>query len=77
MSNCCPLGYMFLGISHQKARNLFPRLYEPVNDKTNIIICAPSEDSDQLGHLPSLISLRCMHEETLGPWLSIECINTD
>ena len=28
---------------------------------------APSEDSDQPGHLPSLISLRCPHEESLGP----------
>ena len=29
--------------------------------------CAPSEDSDQRGHPPSLISLRCPPEETLGP----------
>ena len=29
--------------------------------------CAPSEDSDQPGHPPSLI------RETLGPWLFIEC----
>ena len=29
--------------------------------------CAPSEDSDQPGHPPSLISLRCPHEENLGP----------
>ena len=28
--------------------------------------CAPSEDSDQPGHLPSPISLCCPHEETLG-----------
>ena len=28
---------------------------------------APSEDSDQPEHPPSLISLRCPHEETLGP----------
>ena len=28
---------------------------------------APSEDSDQPGHPPSLISLLCLHEETLGP----------
>ena len=36
------------------------------------MICAPREDSDQPGHKPSLISLRCPHEETLGPQLSIE-----
>ena len=31
--------------------------------------CAPSEDSDQPGYL---ISLRCPHEETLGPELPIK-----
>ena len=30
-------------------------LLEPPPDKTNKMICAPSEDSDQPGHLPSLI----------------------
>ena len=35
--------------------------------------CAPSEHSDQPGHMPSLISLRCLHEETTGPRLLIEC----
>ena len=29
--------------------------YEPSHDKTNKMACAPSEDSDQPGHLPSLI----------------------
>ena len=29
--------------------------FEPVNDKTNKITCAPSEDSDQPGHPPILI----------------------
>ena len=29
--------------------------FEPPHDKTNKITCAPSEDSDQPGHLPSLI----------------------
>ena len=33
--------------------------HEPAHDKTNKIACAPSEDSDQSGHSPSLISLRC------------------
>ena len=28
---------------------------EPPHDKTNKMACAPSEDSDQLGHPPSLI----------------------
>ena len=29
--------------------------YEPPRDKTNKMACAPSEDSDQPGHPPSLI----------------------
>ena len=37
------------------------------HDKTNFMTCAPNEDSDQPGHPPSLISFRCLHEETLGP----------
>ena len=32
---------------------------------------APSEDSDQPGHPPSLIGIRCQHEERLGPQLPI------
>ena len=43
------------------------KLNEPPHDKTNKIACAPSEDSDQPGHLPSLISLCCPHEESSGP----------
>ena len=39
---------------------------EPPHNKTNEVACAPSEDSDQPGHPPSLISLRCPHEESLG-----------
>ena len=37
---------------------------EPHRDKTNKMACAPSEDSDQPGHPPSLISLRCLLEES-------------
>ena len=32
---------------------------EPPHDKTNEMACAPSKDSDQPGHLASMISLRC------------------
>ena len=35
--------------------------------------CAASEDSDQPGHLPSLISRCCLHEEGLGPKLPKKC----
>ena len=37
---------------------------EPAHDKTYKMAC---KDSDQPGHPPSLISLRCPHEESLGP----------
>ena len=30
-------------------------IYEPPHDKTNKVVCASSEDSDQPGHAPSLI----------------------
>ena len=36
--------------SHQTSKT-----YEPPHDKTNKLACAPSEDSDQPGHPPSLI----------------------
>ena len=42
---------------------------EPPHDKTNKMARGPNDDSDQPGHPPSLSdqSLRCPHEETLGP----------
>ena len=55
------------GITYSKSQ------YKPSHDKTNKMACAPSEDSDQPGHPPSLIKgLRCPHEEILGPKLPIE-----
>ena len=44
-----------------------PKIFEPPHDKTNKMACAPSEDTDQPGHPPSLIILRCLHKESLGP----------
>ena len=44
--------------------------HEPPNDKTNKMACALSEDSDQPGQSDQ--SLRCPHEESLGPQLPIE-----
>ena len=38
-------------------------IYEPEHNKTNKMTCAPSEDSDQPRHPPSLISLCCPTEE--------------
>ena len=50
--------------SHQHCFSLFSLCqdqspFEPAHDKTNKMACAPSEDSDQPGHPPSLISLHC------------------
>ena len=45
---------------------------KPPHDKTNKMICAPSKDSDQPGHPPSLISLCCLPGESLGPKLPIK-----
>ena len=56
-----------LSISHPGLRK-----YEPPHDKTNKMTFALSEDSDQPGHPPSLISLRSLHEETLGHQLPTE-----
>ena len=46
---------------------------EPPHDKTNKITYSPSEDSCQPGHPPkSDQSLRCPHEESLGPYQPIK-----
>ena len=47
-------------------------IFELQDDKTNKMTCVPSKDSDQPGHSPSLISLLCPHEETLGAKLPTE-----
>ena len=57
----------FLWIAIQYEKQVSDQLNKPQHDKTNKLTCAPSEDSDQLGHPSSLISLRCPHEESLGP----------
>ena len=48
------------------------QVFEPQHDKTNKMTCVPSKNSDQPGHPPTLISLRCPHEEALGPLLLIK-----
>ena len=48
-------------------KSLFKTVYEPRHDKTNKMACAPSEDSDQPGHLPSLIRVFAVHMKK--PWV--------
>ena len=46
-------------------------IYEPPHDKTNKMTCAPSEDSDQPGHQPSLIRVFAVRSQgSQGPKLS-------
>ena len=52
--------------SQLQTRWISRKSFEPALDKTNKMACAPSEDSDQPEHLPSLSSLRCSHEKSLG-----------
>ena len=59
--HCSHTLYETRGSLRQRAIN------EPSQDKTDKMVCATSEDSDQPGHLPSLISLHCRHEESLVP----------
>ena len=59
--------------NHYSHASQFPlKLNEPPHDKTNKMACVPSENLDQPVHLPSLISLRCPHEESFGPLLPTE-----
>ena len=51
-------------LTEQKLRNCSTG-DELLHDKTNKVTCAPSEDADQLGHSPSLVSLHCPPEEGL------------
>ena len=47
-----------------KSKWIFPKtepIFKPPHDKTNKMACAPSEDSDQLGHPPSLIRVFAVH----------------
>ena len=48
---------------------------EQEHDKTNKMTCSPNEDSCQPGHPPSLISLRCPSDGSLGPHLPIKRIS--
>ena len=51
----------------------FKMKIESRHDKTSKLICAPSEDSDQSGHLPSLIRVSAVRlKQNLGPKLPTE-----
>ena len=50
------------GLRHQlyDCESVESKINEPAHDKTNKMACAPSEDSDQPGHPPSLIRIFAM-----------------
>ena len=55
-------------------KHLFLRnpINEPLHDKTNKMTCAPSEDFDQPGHLPSLIRASLVHSmDSQGPIVNV------
>ena len=48
---------------YQLSYHLLLFIHEPQHDKTNKMTCAPSEDSDQPGHPPSLIRVLAVRME--------------
>ena len=62
------IGIQFVWFCNDKPRSFVSYTPdEPPHDKTNIITWAHGEDSDQPGHPPSLISLRCVPKDSQGP----------
>ena len=60
----CAVAHIYsVVLGHMGLRNgwISYSLYEPPQDKTNEMACAPCEDSDQPGHLPSLIRVFTVH----------------
>ena len=49
-------------------------IFEPPQDKTNKMVCAPSEDSDQPRHPPSLIRVFTVHMKK--PWFLSYLLST-
>ena len=49
-----------------------PSPYAPPHDKTNKMTRAPIELRSAWASAQSDQSLHCLHEEVLGPWLSIK-----
>ena len=63
LSHRAPLMWLIraqLSFSSPAIIQTIPR-FEPHRDKTNKMACAPSEDSDQPGHPPSLIRVFAVH----------------
>ena len=62
-------GFLMTKLIYRGARSSiynFKTLDELQHDKTNKMSVRPAK-TDRPGHQPSLISLHCLHEESLGP----------
>ena len=59
-------------LTYAKSLIRFLRYVSHSMKETYKVALAPNEASDQLGYPPSLICLRCPHEETMDPSLPIE-----
>ena len=53
-------GFVFTDLLNSFMSGVCAYTYEPSHDKTNKMACAPSENSDQPEHPPSLITVRSM-----------------
>ena len=62
-----PIMYILYQWKGHSVVKILQKRFEPSHDGTNNVACMPSQDSDQPGHSPGLISLRCPHEERSGP----------
>ena len=68
---CCRCSYVLFHFSSVLVHFLYRCVeYEPQQDKINKMTCAPSEDSDQPGHPPSLIRVFAVRMKK--PWVLID-----
>ena len=51
-------------------------IFDPAYDKTNKMACAPNKDSDQLGHLASLIRAFAVHMKKVWVLSYMYLLNT-
>ena len=63
----CSSVYNSWGLDHRCYPETRITIHEPPHDKTNKMACAPSEDSDQPGHPPSLIRVFAVRMKK--PWV--------
>ena len=68
-------GRFDIGFTTSKKEPYTEKRNEPPHDKSNKMICAQSEDSDQPGHPPSLIRVFAVH--SMGNFLHADSEDSD